>query len=83
MKYLEHIKSKTPHERRQHATQIAGVAVAGIFLVWVTTLGVRLAVPAGQGGISGSDNQTQLAGASAYGSDLNVLEVATTTDTQQ
>jgi len=43
-KYIEYLKAeKTPHERRAVAAQVAGVCAAVIALVWVTTLGVRLA----------------------------------------
>ena len=42
-KYIEHIRNnRTPHERRQHAMQIAGVITAILFVGWITTLGVRI-----------------------------------------
>ncbi|HUD03009.1 MAG TPA: hypothetical protein VMR46_03305 [Candidatus Paceibacterota bacterium] len=41
--YIAHIKSKPPHERRQHAMQIASVITGLLLVVWVTTLGVRFA----------------------------------------
>ena len=41
-KYFDHIKTKEPHHRRQHAMQIAGAVTAAVFLVWITTLGLRL-----------------------------------------
>jgi hypothetical protein len=42
-RYIEHIRNnRTPHERRQHALQIAGVVTALLFIGWLTTLGVRI-----------------------------------------
>jgi len=42
-RYIEHIKNtREPHERRQHAMQVAGIATAALFAVWIGTLGVRL-----------------------------------------
>ena len=41
-KYFDHIRTKEPHHRRQHAMQIAGVVTAMVFAVWITTLGLRL-----------------------------------------
>jgi hypothetical protein len=61
--YLDHIKSKEPHERRQHAMQLAGAVTAAVFLVWITTLGMRLGSDthvAGQG-----DAQTSLSASAA------------------
>ena len=41
-RYLEHIKSKEPHEQRRHALAVAG-AIVGVFaLAWVATLPARL-----------------------------------------
>lgn len=40
--YIEHIQSKEPHERRQHAMQLAGAVTAAVFMVWITTLGLRI-----------------------------------------
>jgi hypothetical protein len=42
--YIEHIKNtRTTHQRRQHALQVAGGVTAALFLVWIGTLGMRLA----------------------------------------
>lgn len=77
-KYFNHIQSKPPHERRQHAIQVASVFTALVFVVWITTLGVRLA------GISGTvaqnpDADPQMANVSSiYDAPDNTLEVATT-----
>lgn len=62
-KYIEHVQSKTPHHRRQHAAQVAGVITVFAVVVWLTTLGLRFA----PGTVAGDENanQTQLAGAGA------------------
>ena len=42
--YIDHIKNtRTTHQRRQHALQVAGVITAALFVVWIGTLGMRLA----------------------------------------
>jgi hypothetical protein len=60
-KYIEHIKTKEPHERRQHAMQIAGAVTTAVFLVWITTLGLRL----GSGGTVAGEDQTSLSASAA------------------
>ncbi len=43
-RYIEHIKNtRTPHERRTHALQIAGIITAAIFVTWAGTLSWRFA----------------------------------------
>ncbi len=76
MGYFDHIHSKSTHERRQHATRVAGGIVAVMFLVWVTTLGVRLASPT-TSEVAGSDNQSQLANVAGMYAGENTLQVAT------
>ncbi len=70
-KYVKHVQAKTPHHRRQHAVQMAGVFTALAFVVWVTTLGVRFGTTVNTGqvatGDQGNVQQTQLAGAAASG----------------
>ena len=46
MKYIQNMKDKTPHERRQHAMRVSSILTAGIFTAWLLTLGVRMAYPA-------------------------------------
>jgi len=60
--YLDHIKSKEPHERRQHAMQIAGVVTAAVFAVWITTLGFRLG---GDSNVAQDETQTSLSASAA------------------
>ena len=44
MKYIDHIKSRPTHERRAHAMQLSGALVVAVFLVWITTIGMRFVV---------------------------------------
>lgn len=77
-KYLNHIQTKSPHERRQHAIQVASIFTALLFVVWVTTLGVRLASTSGTIA-QNPDTDPQMANASSiYDTPANSLEVATT-----
>ena len=47
--YLEHITSKSTHERRTHAMQLSAAITGGVFLVWISTLEFALRVyPAGK-----------------------------------
>jgi hypothetical protein len=67
-RYIEHIKAKEPHHRRQHAVQVAGVLTAVAFVVWITTLPLRFGgtgAVAQTGGENADTQQTQLAGAGA------------------
>lgn len=41
-RYIEHIRSKDPHERRTHALRWAGVVTALFFVAWLGTLPMRL-----------------------------------------
>lgn len=42
-RYIEHIKeTREPHQRRQHAVQVAGLLTGAMFAVWLGTLGYRL-----------------------------------------
>ncbi len=80
------MQTKSTHERRQHAAQVATVVTSLVFVGWIATLGVRLANH--QTDIANSLNKTsnelQLANAiNGMGTDVqqnnNSLEVATTT----
>ncbi len=74
--YYHHVKSKSTHERREHAMRIAGIVTVAVFVGWVGTLGVRLAsnnpsiassansATASNSDTSGAD-QTQVAGVGA------------------
>lgn len=55
-RYINHIiNTRAPHERRQHAMQIAGAVTALVFAVWIGTLGMRL----GGGTVAADDTGTQ------------------------
>ena len=58
-RYIEHMKRKTPHERRQHALQVACVATFLVAVIWLTTLGLHSAPSAGT--VTAAGDQTQLA----------------------
>ena len=83
-RYLAHMHEKTPHERRQHASSVAGIVTAFIFIGWLVTLGARLSAGSGSTVVTDVNGvqQTQLAAVAAAGSDAstNTLVVATTTD---
>jgi hypothetical protein len=68
--YIAHMKSKTPHERRQHAMQVASVATALLLVVWVTTLGVRFATTTPPQTAT-TDDPSQLASVAASAAQAN------------
>ncbi len=81
-RYIEHIKNtRTTHERRTHAVQIAGLTTAALLVVWLGTLGLRYASPAvAQDDGSTASNQTSLEASAAAAQVQNGphLEVSTT-----
>jgi len=87
-KYVEHIQSKPPHHRRQHAMQVAGTLTVLAFVIWIGTLGMRFGTPPQGSQDPGSvqadtdAQQTQLAGADASGdtSQSGLEVVGTSTD---
>lgn len=42
-RYLKHLKTRSTHERREFSMQAAGVITAALFVLWLATLGIRLA----------------------------------------
>jgi uncharacterized protein (DUF1684 family) len=79
-KYLAQINSKSTHERRQHAMQLATGITAFAVLVWVTTLGVRYALTPAQIAQSNGTNTSQAASVVDAVQGNATLMVATTTD---
>jgi|GEM_PF-1251958 hypothetical protein len=82
--YFTHMMSKTPHERRRHAMQVAGLATCLVFLVWITTLGMRFASTPPQ--TASTDDPSQLAAVAASAaadSGQATLIVATSTSSGQ
>lgn len=77
--YLAHIQSKSTHERRQHAMQLASGLTAFAVLVWITTLGVRFAMTPAQVAQSNGDT-SQVASVVQATQGNATLIVATTTD---
>ena len=77
-RYLAHIQSKTPHDRRQHAMQLSAAIVAAVFVVWISTIGLRFASPADQSGQNGDTSQVANIVSGAQNGQA-ALVVATTT----
>lgn len=44
-RYIEHIKTKEPHQRRKHAMQMSGAIVGVLFVAWLATFSTRLGAP--------------------------------------
>lgn len=80
-RYLEHMHTRSPHERRQHALRVAGVLTALIFAGWVTTFGLQSAGGVGSQ-VAGSGQGVQSAAAVVANSPYaqNQLIVATSSD---
>jgi hypothetical protein len=70
--------SKSTHERRAHAMQIAASVTGVAVVVWVTTLGFRFATTQGQTPTGG--DIAQVASVVSSGQGNAQLFVATTTD---
>jgi len=79
-KYLAHMDTKSTHERRQHAMQLATGLTAFAVLVWVTTLGVRYAMTPAQIAQSNGDTAAQTASVVDSQQGNATLIVATTTN---
>lgn len=78
-RYIEHIKTKEPHERRKHAMQLSGTLVALLFVAWLASFGARLGAPADAGNTAGDSSQTASAANSTTMQDGQAqLEVSTT-----
>jgi len=75
--YLHRVHQRPPHERRTHAMQIAAGFTGFALLVWVTTLGLRFAAPAGSQ--AQDSNQVASVAAAQDGSNATLL-VATSSD---
>ena len=77
--YFTHMSTKSAHERRTHAMQVAGIVTALVFVVWISTLGIRFASTTPPQ-TADSDTASQLANvASAESNGQATLIVATTT----
>ncbi len=78
-KYIEHIKNtRTTHQRRQHAVQVAGALTAALFAVWLGTLGVRLASPSDVAQTTDYAGAQTASVAAAVNNDESQLQVSTT-----
>ena len=76
-RYLQHIKNtRTTHQRRQHALQVASGITAALFVVWLGTLSIRLNT---QDAIAESPDTSLTAAAAASTQNKGAeLEVSTT-----
>ena len=82
-KYIEQVKQRSTHERRQVAVRVAASITGVMALAWMATLGVRLANPAPKTAAQqGFENQiaSVFSAFSLQGKQDNTLEVATTTN---
>ena len=78
-RYIEHIKNtRTTHQRRQHAVQVAGALTAALFAVWLGTLGVRLSSPSDVAQTANDTTQTASVAAAVQNNSGPQLQVSTT-----
>lgn len=77
-RYIEHVQSRDPHDRRVHAMRLAGTVTAAVFAVWITTLGFRLSAEAPHVAAEDQSSLSASAAQSLYNSP-NTLIVATST----
>ncbi len=59
-RYLEHMHSREPHERRKHALHVATIVTSLVFVGWAATLGMRLG---GDSVVAQEETNTQSAAA--------------------
>ncbi len=57
-RYLEHMHSREPHERRKHALHVATAVTGLLFVGWLATLGIRLG---GDGVVAQEESNNQAA----------------------
>jgi len=77
-RYIEHLKNtRTTHQRRQHAVQVAGALTAALFAVWLGTLGIRLSSPSDVAQTADS-TQTASVAAAVQNNSGPQLQVSTT-----
>ena len=70
--------TKTTHERRTHALQVAGGVTAVALLIWISTLGIRFASTPPQ--TADSSDTSQLASVVSSQDGNATLMVATSSD---
>jgi len=76
-RYIEHIKSKEPHERRRHALGLAA-ATTGVFAVaWLMSFCARFSTNPQVAAQPGDTSQTAAA-QTALPSDASQLQISTT-----
>lgn len=78
-RYIEHIQTREPHERRTHALRVSSAVVAVVFVGWIATLGLRL-TSAGEGS-EGNPSQAASVLSGLYQTPGGTLEVSSTSYT--
>jgi hypothetical protein len=76
-RYIDHIKTKEPHQRRKHAMQMSGAIVGVLFVAWLATFSTRLGAPA-QSGDTDPTQTASAANATLLDQGQAQLEVSTT-----
>lgn len=66
-KYIEKLHTRPIHEKREFAVHAAAGVTALVFLVWLSTLGVRMATSNPQTTLAGSDAANLIAATAAAG----------------
>ncbi len=74
-RYLAHMQTREPHERRSHALQVASAFTGLLFVAWLGTLGLRLS---GSDIIANEDGSQTASVAQAVKNNEARLEVSTT-----
>ena len=61
-RYIEQLQKRHPHEKRRFSLNAAAIIVGFIFVVWISTLGVRLTQQISDSTSSGNDNNSSSSG---------------------
>jgi len=77
--YFDHMSSKPPHERRRHATQMAGMLTALLFVGWLGAWGISAGLGSSST-IANTANSQTAAAAQAGPQQGAQLIVATSSD---
>lgn len=69
-KYIQKLHAQPPHQKREFAVHAAAVVTAAIFLVWLSTLGVRFLNSDTSTTFAGTDAGNLIAATAAAGAAL-------------
>lgn len=64
-RYIAHLHAKPAHHRRRFSMQLSAIITIAVFLVWLSTLGMRLAASAGESAFDTSQTAAALRAVSA------------------